>query len=249
MIRTTALIAFVTVFLAASAAQTCREYVPNNDPKFGYKPREGPRCEGMYVSKVAAPALELISLTLGRIEFDRGANLQVSAPGYDRQIHVQGTAVPANTFYRMDVNSDSTGVFSRWPVEDVLGPQQIDAGKLAVLAWALDAKANNEKTYVPVRVTAGTSAKDDRIRLAVRLSIAAASLRWRWAPATINGGNWSCGKKDWQPQDKLGTPISPYQTVPITFPDLRGQVCVDIAALPQDSNDWIAKRYYVQASR
>ena len=248
MLRLTILIALLPVLAVTVLGQGCTEYLSNKDPNFGYRLR-GNRCEGMYVSKVSAPSLDLISLTLGKIEFRRGATLVVSVPGYGRPVHVQGIATPANTFYRMDADSDQTGVVTGWAVDDVLGPQQIDATRLAVLAWVAEDRSAEFRRFVPARITSAAPATDNTIWLKVRVSVAVASLRWRWSPASESAGNWVCERRDWQTKDKRNSGLSAYEAAEIQLPDLHGKVCLDVAALPDDSNDWVARRFLVQASR
>ena len=199
---------------------------------FEYKYR-GNRCEGLYVAKVGAGALDLISLTRGRLHYDLkpGTTLKVLVPSASEAVHVRAVAKIPNTYYRMDAVMQPGSILS-WSVDDILLPQGLGADRIGVFAWMGDEAS---KTVLPVSVTvAGTQeSKQTTTYLTVRPTFDVEKITWRSAP--IAQGKCSIFGK-WNPaarEQALGG-----QTVEISLSGLKGKVCVEVAAQSESSNDW-----------
>jgi len=120
----------------------------------GYQERGGQRCEGLYVSRVSGPAMELVSLTWGLFPGNRtdAGDLSVSVPrppGRTGSVHVRALGLPAGLYYRLDVDMPPGGHVT-WPTAPVLSRQHIGFDQVGLFAFARS--ASGQPVYLPVAV-------------------------------------------------------------------------------------------------
>jgi hypothetical protein len=196
-----------------------------------YKDR-GNRCEGLYVANFGAKSLALVSFTLGVIKYplQQGATLRVAPANSNDTVHVRAVAKPPNVAYEMDAILQP-GSWLDWPVNDVLLPEGLNDKKIGVYGWKQD---RGHQVFVPIRVLVSGSppASSSSPLLTLRPSFDVQVLKWRSAV----GGD-TCGTPgSWR--DGLTAPVDAGQTLDIPLEQLRGPVCLDIAAQGSDS-EWV----------
>ncbi len=113
------------------------------------------RCEGIYESPVSASGMKVVSVTLGRLEFnvDRDEGLVISLPdlsGLDIDaVRIRAVALPVRVYYRMDARL-VVGETLHWPIGEVVGPLGLSDEQLGVYGWA---DRGGERIIIPVAVT------------------------------------------------------------------------------------------------
>jgi hypothetical protein len=143
--------------------------------------------------------------------------------------------------YRMDATLDPGSVLA-WPVNDVLLPENISAGRIGVFGWKTDQK---DRIYVPVRVTpsnqspavvSGTSPV-----LTIRLSFDGELVKWRSAPLTQG----SCAVfSEWRDATSNGSDAG--QPLDISLARIGGATCIEIAAKSKTDNRWTTEPIRVE---
>lgn len=216
----------------AGDAEICDRLAPLPGSSYQYKER-GNRCEGLYVAEVGAQTIELISLTDGELSFDlrRGVTLQVSVPPDAGEVRIRALAKPLKTYYRMDATLTAGSVLN-WPVDDVLLPQSLSAERIGIFAWRT---MGTEKIFAPVKVRAGASSpkSEGKALLSIRTSFDVEKLKWRSAEERQDR---CLAADEWR--DAIDRTTLAGEPVTLSLAGLKGRRCVDIAALPESSNDW-----------
>jgi len=125
----------------------------SEDP-YGYRFRDD-RCEGVYITEVAAPALRVVSWTQSLEEFDpaAGKNLVMAwtAPG-NAPVHLRAHALKQRLYYRMDAIRPGDSRTYSWP-SNLLASLELRTSELGIVAWTsyLVGKPSIE-VYLPLRV-------------------------------------------------------------------------------------------------
>jgi hypothetical protein len=220
---------------AFAQTQHCDPLPPPESGQPIYKAR-GNRCEGFYLASYGAQSIELVSLTLGPITFplQAGVSLGVSTPGSSAMVHVRAVPKPPRMSYRMDATLEPGAVLD-WPVNDVLLPENISAGRIGVFGW----KDNeNGRIYLPVRVVrkGAGGAAGGPIVLTIRLSFDAELVKWR-STALVRD---SCGVfSEWKNATNRGSDAG--QPVEIELTRMGGANCIEIAAKSETENRWMTE--------
>ena len=197
----------------------------------------GNRCEGFYLEGYGAQSIELISFTLGPIVYplQSGVTLNVSAPSGSSPVHVRAVPKPPRMAYRMDAVLDPGGVLA-WPVNDVLLPENISAGRIGIFGWK---EGGQTRTYVPLRVSQtkpGALVSGTPALLTIRLSFDAELVKWRSAPLMRD----ACAAfSDWK--DATTHAIDAGQPVDVSLVRLEGSNCLELAAKSGSANRWITE--------
>ena len=203
----------------------------------------GNRCEGFYLAGYAAQSIELVSLTLGPITYplQAGVTLRVSTPGSSGTVHVRAVPKPPRMSYRMDATLDAGSVLA-WPVNDVLLPENISAGRIGVFGWKTDQK---DRIYVPVLVTpsnqGATAPSGTSPLLTIRLSFDGELVKWRSAPLTQG----SCAVfSEWRDATSNGSDAG--QPLDISLARIGGLYCIEIAAKSRANSRWTTEPIRVE---
>jgi hypothetical protein len=189
-----------------------------------YKER-GNRCEGLYIAEVGSQKLDLVSFHWGALNYTLkpGQKLIVSVPGVRVPVHVRAMAIPLGTYYRMDAVLQP-GASLAWPVDDVLLPEQLNASRLGVYAFAQG--PNSEVVYYPVRVGTSTGgANDSHWVYTIRPSFDVQRVQWR--AATVVGGNCSPFGA-WQAVPN--SDVAAGQSFDLGSSGMAGQHCIEVNA-------------------
>jgi hypothetical protein len=151
----------------------------------GYSQRaSGERCEGIYISTVAARPLELVSLMRGRLSYDVTHPVvllvTLDTPPPDGVTHLLAVGIPEGLYYQMDADVEGDHIL-KWPVNDVLATprRMIDPNDVGVLAFHRN--ASSERIYLPVDVfPAGTAPARGEAIVAVVRAINMTDLKYRF---------------------------------------------------------------------
>jgi hypothetical protein len=200
----------------------------------GYTPRQN-RCEGLYVSPISAPGLELVSLLRGKIRYDlqRQARLIVQAPSAPSigsgQIHIRAMALPLKTYYRMDALLDNSGRMD-WPVGDVLLPLGLHQDSIGAFGWV---QTQGADLLLPLRVTSeGSASAHEPIEIRVRTTTTLGQLRWRVADESplAKPSAWESLRGD----------FSAGKTITISLPEGPvGVLIVEVVGQLHGSQEWV----------
>ena len=188
----------LSVLLAAAPAGPAHAACdPDLDPVpsiYGYKPRSGSICEGLFVSRVGAPPMELVSLTQGQPL--QGAppsvlKLAVGPAAVHAALHLRAVGIPAGLYYRMDFDLDP-GHAVEWPSASVLGALRVGLDDVGVFAFMNG--ATGAPSFYPVSVgpAPGPAAADMVAEL--RPSTSINDPQWRFLPRGDTGpgnGGWT----------------------------------------------------------
>jgi hypothetical protein len=220
---------------SAAARQACDPSLEPIPDTVGYSSRKGDaRCEGFYVRPIAGGALEVVSLTVGRLRFDPAKTdaLLIGLPdlvqGAPSEVYVRATALPLRTYYRMDATL-APGTPLHWPTNAVLRPQKLDGSRLGILGWVGEGK---QRLFVPLIV------RDEREPATAgeaQLVLLAASpldhVMWRERSSGSDApGGW---------RELAAKGLEPGERVTLTLPPGNGpELSVEIMAQPRNSDDW-----------
>jgi hypothetical protein len=205
-------LALVVVLVACSQAfaqgPTCKK-VQAVQGTTGYQARRGDqRCEGFYQSRVSGTSPDLLSLTVGPVDYQLNQHgvLRITAPDVSQlksdQVHVEARALAPGTYYRMDATIRSAQSMT-WPMAEVLEPEQLAPKKIGVVAWI---EQNAHKIYIPVRVSdgSGPAPNGTPIIAIMRATADIEAVRWRLD-----------GSLDWNKEPRvrrMGEPIEGFRT-------------------------------------
>jgi hypothetical protein len=203
----------------------------------GYAPRAN-RCEGLYVSPISAPGLELVSLLRGKIRYDLQpqARLIVQAPSSPSvgsgRIQIRAVALPLKTYYRMDATlADSRQMV--WPVGEVLFPLRLHQASIGAFGWVDNAGG---RLFLPLRVTSEGSAAGQEpiepIEIGIRATTALDRLLWRVADESPSArpGVW----------DPVRGDFSAGKIITISLPEgPAGVLLVEVAGQLYGSQEWV----------
>ena len=219
---------------SAESEPPCDRAIRPVQSEAGYKLRTN-RCEGLYVSSISAPGLELVSLLRGKIRYDlqRQAQLVVQAPSSPSigsgQIHIRGVALPLKTYYRMAAVLDKSGRMN-WPVGDVLLPLGLHQGSIGAFGWL---ETDRGDLLVPLRVTSeGSASTHEPIEIGVRTTTSLGQLRWR-----IRDDSPSAKPNSWEP---LKGDFTAGKTITISLPEGPvGVLIVEVVGQLHGNQEWV----------
>jgi hypothetical protein len=161
----------------------------------GYGPRAGgSRCEGLYESAVAGEAIQLVSLTSGRLLFDPSRAIVLSvrlvAPVPVKHSHVRAVGIAPLFYYQMDADI-GPGQAVSWPVGDVLARLSgIRPGDVGIYAVSKDHVARDVFEPVVVTEIGQTLAATQPITAVLRPQQAIDNVRWRFSPTGGAPTSW-----------------------------------------------------------
>jgi hypothetical protein len=173
----------------AAAAQSesldldCDPAIEASGGATGYTKRAGDwRCEGIYERTVSATGLELVSATIGPIEFDAAQHeaALIEVPAFadaaEEPIRVHVVGLSLGLPYRLDALAEP-GATLRWPLGDVVAPwglKSTDVGALGVVV------IDRERQVVPLRVAAPkATTAGQSINLVLRSPVELERVWWR----------------------------------------------------------------------
>jgi hypothetical protein len=222
------------------AAPCDTQLAPASGP-LGYRLRDRDvRCEGLYLSPVSAPSIELISLLQGSLRFDLLPNVQllvlvpngVDLPPEER-VKVRAVAFPLGKYYRLDGVLSAKGSMS-WPVSDVLLPAKLGAGQVGLFGWI---GSDFDRVFVPLHVAiAGEPVLPNQTILTVRAAHDLEIIVWRAYSETRLSQDlpaWTTAAKS----------ILAGQPVSIDLPKgPETRLRIDVAAKSRDRDEWASLR-------
>ena len=231
--------------LLSAGETSCDTTIRPLKGNLGYAERDGDnRCEGLYVSTVSAPNLELVSLVKGGFKFNLEPDqfLKITVPN-DVKAHVQwpikvrAVSLPLGTYYRMDARFTSDHPLI-WPIDQVLLPTQLRSDQLGVYGWT---GSEQDKTFIPLEVTTnGTMIESKGVTLFLRSSHEVEKIVWR----LFIEGQPSSVKPKWN--EALEGMVSAGQVIPIKLPlGPLVRVRVELAAKQQYSDQWATLRLHI----
>jgi hypothetical protein len=196
----------------------------------------GDRCEGFYVSPVAAMDLEVVSLLKGKLRFDLQPNvrLEVSAPSIagvtEGPVQVRAVALPLRTYYRMDAVLPPNRPLL-WPVDALLLPWRLEANRIGMFGWV---GAEADRTFVPLQaMQPGAPPPQGPLELVVRSSVDVETVKWRSSVASEP----SSSPPRWL--DAGATSVPAGRPVTIVLPDGPTAVLrVEVTAKERNSDRW-----------
>ena len=186
--RSSLALLFALMVGAASPAWavSCDSSVSAQPGRTGYAPRRGDdRCEGLFISPVGAPPVEIVSFTRGELGFDttKVDRLIVSLAADDSagSVHVRAVGVPVSIFYRMDADL-VPGQTLTWPLGDVVKPRKLRRDQLGIFAFSRTGSSGI--VYMPVSIMPAVMAPQtaDTVRVVLRSSVDLNKPEWRFMP-------------------------------------------------------------------
>jgi len=236
------LLGFACILLTSAMARSdsiCDSTLtPVTNDLLAYKQRNNKLCEGFYRSRVSVANLDVVGVSLSRLRFDssKSRQLRISSPLIrDQVVKVRAVGIPLKTYYRLDADLAPSGMLL-WSLQDVLARQNVKGRKIGLYGRLTE----HPEVYVPLAIDNQITGD---IVLTLRASIDIATVSWRYAPVTKD--NCTMPKK-WQ---KLNSPrgFRGGGAIDINLPaDKTRQICVEIAAKPERSSDWLKKTIRVQ---
>ena len=215
---------------AVSQQSDCSRVRPLSGSPSQYRSR-GNRCEGLYEADVGSLSLDLLSFTVGPLQYElkQGVELEVSAGNKDAPVNVRAVAKPLRTYYQMDATL-APGSSLIWPVSDVLLPEGLTADRIGVFGWKGPEAA---KIFVPISVVRrGAAHPAGQPVLTVRPSSDAQAIKSRVAERAQG----RCARfSNWV--DQRGAVLAG-EPVAITLANLTGSLCIEVAASSETSNEW-----------
>jgi hypothetical protein len=194
------------------------------------------RCEGFFESPVSGAGLELVSATIGVIDWDAGRadRLIVSAPDVSLpgagELSLRAVGLPPRLYYRMDATIP-TGATLTWPVSDVLAPSGITPADLGVYAWVDGADG---RVFVPVRVAASAAPPAATGPVVLRLRSYATLDRVVWREVAADGSS-----SEWRSVTER--PHHGGESLSFELPaGAAGPVVLEFRARRAGTDDWLA---------
>jgi hypothetical protein len=225
---------------AALAAPPCDDSLEPERDESGYRLRDQPtRCEGFYVSPVAAPTgLDLVRLLRGRLAA-AGDVLNLAAPGLGQPVRVRGLGLPERTYYRLD-GEIAPGQRFRWDLSRVARANRLAAADLGLYGYLPGPEA--ERVYVPLALD--PPGELVAAVLGQQRSERYGTVQWRVAGLRQDGG-CEAMKGDWKP---LPVPEPSGQPVEIPLRDAGTAFCLQVAARPERGGDWRRGLWRIRAA-
>lgn len=148
---------------AVRAAEPCDPDLDPIDGATGYQARPTAMCEGLFVSRVGAPAIELVSLTRGQpIKGSAASTLRLSVAGAaspaSGPVRLRAVGIPPGLYYRMDADVGPGQTFL-WQASRVLGAINVPLQQIGIFAFFDD--RTGTPVYLPVTVTPAAGAGTD----------------------------------------------------------------------------------------
>jgi hypothetical protein len=203
---------------------------PADNAQVAYKAR-GNRCEGEYSAQVGAPSLDVVGFTIGIFSYNLVPTESIKITNLDTVINLRASAIPLNTYYRMDAVL-STGTTFTWDIKDVLLNLRIPSNSLGIYGWF---GTERNKIFVPIKPISTTyDTSKHELYFIVRASTKVLKIEYRYSKIGQNPGQYEQDNSSF----RTGEPIT------IKLPaNLKGTYTIDIAALLQSNGNWIAKKY------
>jgi hypothetical protein len=204
---------------------------PSDNPSIAYKFR-GNRCEGTYTAHVGAPSMGIAGFTIGVLSYRLEKNETIEIKnGRAFPIFIRSTALPINSYYRMDATLDSNRIL-KWEIKEIIFDLKIPSKSLGVFGWF---GSEQEKTYVPVQpVSSIYQEADKRLYLIVRPSTRVRGAKYRYALAGQRFGEYQDIKNSGNARE----------TLTIVLPDhLKGVYTMEVAAMYEFEDKWVVKQY------
>lgn len=223
---------FCLVLLSMSHNSLCQcdtSLNPDGNPKIAYKFR-GNRCEGAYTAQVGAPSLEIISFTIGKFIYKLESSERIVINNLSgNNLLIRASAIPINTYYRMDASLEPNQTFL-WEIKDILLDLNIPSNSLGVYGWT---GTESNKLFFPVKpVTSISNASDSRFYLLLRPGSNVMEVQYRYAKSghTFSGYQNSNGTSG--------------KLISIVLPEnLHGQYTIEVAAKLESGNGWVVNQY------
>ena len=146
---------FLLLLLPALYAhgQPCDPAIHPDNDRYGYKPRDGRRCEGTFTKFRSGDLLSIASFTSGLIRYNMNdsSTLQITTPEtpFHAGMVVQGInhSMSTNISYRLDIPMAEKSV-ETLPLGAVVIPLKIHPENLGLYGYII---RDNRKIYLPVR--------------------------------------------------------------------------------------------------
>lgn len=173
----------LSLFLMGSIALygQCDERIkPIQNKELRYQSR-GEYCEGLYVSKVSAQDLTLVSCTQGYFRFEDKADeiIKVKANTSESAYILQAVGIPTGLYYQLDANLPAEETFS-WKANTVLLQQPETKKPSNIGLLCTNGAIGLKQLYYPAQIS--TAYKGDiegKIRLTFISSAALSKVKWK----------------------------------------------------------------------
>jgi hypothetical protein len=167
----------------AAEPPPCDASLIPTDGTDGYKLRSGGVCEGLFVSRVGAPTMEIVSVTLvDPLHGDAPSHvgLSVALPSNMSIIPVRAVGIPYGFYYRLDAVAASGKVID-WKAGGILNRIKMPLDQVGVFAFTAD--DTGAPVYYPVLVATSTP-KPEPAQVTVTLRVAGIpeDLKWQFFP-------------------------------------------------------------------
>jgi len=219
------------LILSITFCQCDNTLKPSDNPQVAYKTR-GNRCEGTYTAKVAAPSLDVVGFTKGMFSYklDKSEVIIIENTS-GSNIFIRASALPLNTYYRMDAVLEKNAVF-KWMVKDVLFNLNIPSNSLGVYGW----KGNErEKIFVPVKPVSSSYKPDKKYYLIIRTSANVLEVKYRY----VENANFSS-------YESVGAKARAGQPIVIVLPEnFKGDYTIEVAAMLESKSEWVKNQYQI----
>lgn len=218
---------------SAAAAPPCARLTPIDDQRLGYRER-GDRCEGIYerdIGTVVEPEFELVSLTVGAIEFawSETTVLEVrpaAEPG--EPVRVRGRAIPRGTQYQMDARIEASSALE-WPIRDVLFRVGLRPALLGVVGWL---PGREPELLVPLRVgQAGSRPAESTTRAVLQANVECDYIKWRILKLDARGRCVEPG--EWHRPEKRSLKLDEQLEIPL--PETPARLCLEVTARAKET--------------
>ena len=149
----------------------------------GYQKRiDDTRCEGVFESPVSATGLELVSATMGPIDFDpqQHTHAIIAVPnlpgGAAEAVAIRVVGLPLGLPYRLDARA-APGSTLRWPLGDVVEPWRLKSSDLGAFGRIVD---EERAAIVPLSISPqDRSSRAASIELLLRSPLDLERIWWR----------------------------------------------------------------------
>lgn len=221
--------------------QTCDPSLTRKavDGRYGYRSRSGDaRCEGIFQQAVAGEELEIVSFTKGPLNYSL-SNDELRIKTYPMEstsaLNVRGVNFGMGRSYRLDmlVPAGSNRIV---PVDEVLGPNQIDPVHFGIVAFFEN--KTSKRTLVPLEISSKSfqSTRKSSFQLVFVSNVELTKIAWRYASSSDAICGAFGGYVERTGNFVRSTPIR------IELPQEMntGEYCLDIKALTYDGH-WIGR--------
>lgn len=154
----------------------------------GYRLRhKDDRYEGLYTRHVSGEVLDIVSCTIGRINYELRDSekliIECRPMKNHKEIGVTGTSFGLNKNYHLDLVIKQ-GKRKTIPVREVIAPKNIYPENLGIYGYVGD--INQPSLYLPVRITTSLESGDNDIEIIIICNKQLTNLTWKFAPVLNN---------------------------------------------------------------